>query len=93
MSVDRELLQELNFTPKKKLRLCGTCVKNFEVWLDPSHYTPATIMVNTTATSFKITVRQCLPQGKELDEWEESREPCDAIAGLGIFRAYGLPPP
>jgi hypothetical protein len=49
-------------------------------------------MVNTTATSFKITVRQCLPQGEELD-MEESREPCDAIAGLGIFRAYGLPPP
>ena len=70
----------------------GTCVKDdFEVWLDPSHYTPATIMVNTTATSFKITVRQCVPQGEY--EWEESREPCDAIAGLGIFRAYGLPPP
>ena len=51
--------------------LCGDYDK-------PSDYTPATIAVETTATRFKVSVRQTLGYND--------------IAGLAIFRAAGIAP-
>ena len=45
----------------------------------PSDYTPATIAVQTTATRFKVSVRQ--------------KTTYLALAGLAIFRATGAAPP